>query len=129
AAESVERQTLGQVIEDVSELGEELDQVQPTQTPRSRRLTSLSVTREDEITESPRNAPGSGQRQQATPEITQVPGLRLFGNVGQPAPMAQMTDQGASPSTKLAYRRSPRNREVSSTANTIDELSPDRPSK
>jgi hypothetical protein len=129
AAESVERQTLGQVIEDNSEPGEELNQVQPTQTPRSRRVTDLSVTRADEVTESPRNAPGSGQRQQATLEITQISGVRLFGNVGQPAPMAQMTDQGAGPSTKLAYRRSPRNREASSVADMIDELSPDRPSK
>lgn len=129
AAESVERQTLGQVIRDNTESGEELDQVQPTQTLNSRRVTDLSVTQVDEITESPRNAPGSGQRQQATLAETQIPGVRLFGNLGQPAPTAQMTDQGGGPSTKLAYRRSPRNREACPAADVIDELSPDRPSR
>jgi hypothetical protein len=129
AAESVERQTLGQVIEDDAEPGEELDQVQPAQTPKSRRITDLSMTRSDEITESPRNAPGSGQRQQLTLEKTQMPGVRLFGIMGQPAPTAQMTSHDSGPPTKLAYRRSPRNREVSSPADAIDELSPDRPSK
>jgi hypothetical protein len=129
AAESVEMQTLGQVIQHDVEPEEDLDQVQPTQTPKSRRVTDLSMTGADEITESPQNAPGSGQRQQVALEKIQMPGVKLFGNVGQPAPMAQMTSQGAVPSTKLAYRRSPRNREVSLANDAIDELSPDRPSK
>jgi hypothetical protein len=87
------------------------------------------VTETDEITESPQDAPGSGQRQQVTLEKTQMAGVRLFGNMGQPAPTAQMTSYDSGPSTKLAYRRSPRNREISSAVDAIDELSPDRPSK
>jgi hypothetical protein len=127
AADSVERQTLGQIVLDNAESGEELDQVQPTQTPKSQRVTNLSGTQADEITESPRNAPGSGQRQQVTAKTTQTPGVRLFGNMGQRAPMAQMTGQDVGPSTKLTYRRSPQNHDLSSAADAVDELSPDRP--
>ena len=127
AADSVERHTLSQTVLDNAESGEELDQVQPTQTPKSQRITKLSDTQADEITESPRNAPGSGQRQQVTVKATQMPGVRLFGNMGQQAPMAQMTDQNAGPSTKLTYRRSPQNHDLSSAADAVDELSPDRP--
>ncbi len=129
AAESVERQTLGQAIFDNAESGEEPDQVQPNQTPKSRPAANLVGTQADEITESPRDAPGSGQRQQVTVEGPPIPGVRLFRNVGLRAPMANMTNQSAGLSAKLTYRRSPRNREISSAADAVDELSPDRPIK
>lgn len=129
AAEAVERQASGQTLGYNEEPEEELDQVQQTETPNSRRLTNPSLAVADEITESPRHAPGSGQRQQASLEKTQMPGVRLFGTVGDATPSVQQGAPVAKMSSKHAYRRSPRNHEVPSAAEEIDELSPERPNR
>jgi hypothetical protein len=126
APELVEGQTPGQILDDNEESGDELDQVQPTEAPKSFRVTDPDVGRDDEITESPRNAPGSGQSQQASFGKTKMPGARLFGTVGEATPPTRQGAPVAEMGPKLANRRSSRNHETSSAANEIDELSPDR---
>jgi hypothetical protein len=118
-AELPEEIPLEQPSQEADELGERSGLATPTPENQSSRIT-IEV-----VTESPKNAPGSGRRQQTDPgEVT----------VSDTGPQRALV--GAAPSSKSRiqaktpdYRRGSRLSQESSVADEIDELSPDRPER
>lgn len=129
-----EEHVLEKRSEDVDGLGGEDNSVGMLSTPRSKGKRPL-LPAMAEVFESPRNAPGSGQRLPAGGLEAHSLGTRLQGAVGITArtpKTGSKRKQGDAvnirPSSKPKPRQTPIRIQASSAIDAIDELSPDQPS-
>lgn len=131
-----EQRTPEQTLEAVDELAAGEESVIQTPLARSGRGKATPLRVDEEVTESPRDAPGSGQRRQLGRNQAQALSSVLQQAVADVTPIVPKRSQvrKASESQRQAHpesvrRRSPRNARGSSAAEDLDELSPEQPEK
>jgi hypothetical protein len=101
--------------------------------PKSKRRRTAKVQEFDEITESPRDAPGSGQKRRGVPQEVQTSVPNRQGPLPDVTPTVPRRNKRTAgevlhtrPSPELSRRRSPRVSQGRSPLEELDELSPEQ---